>query len=73
MNCGWSSLTRTIAALVLALLLLSFFFVWPGVLRYQYYCFQNPVRRGIESDGPFCYRVDRLTSKFQILDEQGWH
>jgi hypothetical protein len=64
---------RAGAALVIAALVLSFFFVWPGVWRYEYFCFQNPIRRGAESDGPFCYRVDRITGKFQSYDIEGWH
>lgn len=61
---------------ILTVLLVVFAFVWPGVWRYEYHIFQNTSRYGAArelSDGPMCYRVDRLTGNVQIRDVEGWH
>lgn len=60
-----------ISMIVVLIALLSFFFIWPGVCRYEYFCFQ---RHGATKEyGPNCYRADRLTGKVQFLDVEGWH
>ena len=76
MNDTRISATRVGAALVIVILLLSFFFIWPGVWRYEYFCFQTTDKDDyghVLGYGLDCFRADRLTGKIHYLDVEGWH
>ena len=53
---------RGVSVVLVVVLVLSFFYVWPGVWRYQY------ERDYMEDERYWTVRFDRLTG-----DVQGWH